>query len=87
MNGERVVAKIQMEVIPEPEPNTAAILKLKTPKYFLKDPYALFRGKADTDYVCGCCQTTIVSCIERGQLVNIVLKCANCGSYNIVRGT
>ena len=81
------MAKIQMEVIPEPETGTAAILQLDTPKYFMNEPYVIMRGKADTDYVCGGCRVTIVSGIERGRLINMVLKCANCGSYNMVRGT
>ncbi len=81
------MAKIQMEVIPEPEPKTASVLVLQTPKYFMKDPFVIFRGVGDTDYVCGCCRVTIASCVKMGQLVNLVLKCANCGSYNIVRGT
>jgi hypothetical protein len=85
------VAKIQMEVIPKPPPKTMAVIELKTPRYFLRDPYVILRGegkgKGDTDYVCGCCRVTIVSCFDRGHIVNIVLKCANCGSYNIVRGT
>ena len=76
-----------MEVIPEPKKGTAAILQLGTPKYFMNEPYVIMRGNADTDYVCGGCRVTIVSGIERGQLINMVLKCANCGSYNIVRGT
>jgi hypothetical protein len=81
------VAKIQMEVIPEPEPGTAAVIALQAPQYLMKEPFAVIRGKFDTDYICGCCRVTIASCVERGMLVNIVLKCLNCGSYNIVRGT
>jgi predicted RNA-binding Zn-ribbon protein involved in translation (DUF1610 family) len=87
------VAKIQMEVIPKPPPNTMVVveLKLETPKYFLRDPYVVFRGegngKGDTDYICGCCRVTIVSGFNKGQIVNIVFRCPNCGSYNIVRGT
>jgi hypothetical protein len=81
------VAKIQMEVIPEPEPGTAAVLVLQSPQYIMKDPFAVIRGESDTDYVCGCCRATIASHVERGMLVNIVLKCIACGSYNIIRGT
>jgi len=87
MNGESIVARIQMEVIPEPKPGTAAVLVLQNPQYAMKEPYAVIRGKWDTDYVCGCCRVTIASRVERGMLVNIVLKCINCGSYNIIRGT
>jgi len=83
------VAKIQMEVIPKPAKDTAAVIRLTSPNFILKDPYLIMRGsgKGSTDYVCGCCRVTLVSSFNRGQIVNIVFECANCGSYNIVRGT
>ena len=86
MNGEVKLSKIQMEVIPEPEPGTASVLILNNPQYYMKEPHAIMRGEGDTDYVCGSCRVTLASCVRRGQLVNIVLRCVNCGSYNIVRG-
>jgi hypothetical protein len=87
MNGETTVPKIQMEVIPEPAPNTASILKLAGPNFATREPFAVIKGVGDTDYVCGTCRVTIASHVERGQLVNMVLFCVNCGSYNIIRGT
>lgn len=91
MNGEKIVAKIQMEVISEPQSKTMAIIKKTTPQYYLRNPYLIINGegmgKGDTDYVCGCCRVTLVSGANRGQIINIVLHCGNCGSYNIVRGT
>ncbi len=78
--------KIQMEVIPEPKPGTASILVLTTPNFAMADPYAQIRGIGDTDYVCGSCRATIVVKGARGQIINIVFKCANCGAFNIIRG-
>lgn len=79
--------KIQMEVIPQPEPNTAAILVLSTPNMVSKTPYAVIRGSSDTDYLCGGCRTTVAAGVDRGQIINLVFKCLSCGSYNIARGT
>ena len=87
MNGDPAVPKIQMEVIPEPAANTAAILKLAQPNYATKEPFAVISGAGETDYVCGTCRVTIASRVTRGQLVNMVLFCVNCGSYNVIRGT
>ncbi len=78
--------KIQMEVIPEPEPGTASILVLKAPNFASADPYAIIRGPGNTDYVCGSCRATIVVKGERGQIINVVFKCGNCGAFNIIRG-
>lgn len=79
--------KIQMEVIPEPEPNTASIFVLSKPNMVSKTPYAVISGGSDTDYICGGCRTTVAAGVDRGQVKNIVFKCLSCGSYNIVRGT
>ena len=79
--------KIQMEVIPEPEQGTAAVLVLKTPNYALVDPYVIMRMGGDTDYVCGCCRAKIIENGNRGQIVNLVFKCAHCNAFNIIRGT
>lgn len=79
--------KIQMEVIPEPTPGTAAIIKLARPNFALVDPYVQMRGNGDTDYVCGCCRVLILEKVERGRIINIVFKCAHCNAFNIIRGT
>ena len=71
-----------MQVIAEPKPGTASVLILdKT------GPYALMRGSGDTDYLCGACQNVICEHIGRGQVITLVFKCPNCGSFNLARGT
>lgn len=81
------MSKIQMEVIPEPKPGTAAILALKTPNFAMVDPYVQMHGSGDTDYICGCCREIIVAKGNRGKIINLVFKCAHCSAFNIIRGT
>jgi hypothetical protein len=79
---EEHMTRMQMEVIAEPRPGTASVLMLDK-----AGRYALMRGGGDTDYLCGACQNAICENVERGQVVNLVFKCPNCGSFNLVRGT
>jgi predicted RNA-binding Zn-ribbon protein involved in translation (DUF1610 family) len=79
---EEDMKKIQMEVIPEPEPGTASVLVLDK-----KGSYAIIRGVGDIDYVCGVCRNVICERVERGQIMNMVFRCPQCGSFNALRGT
>jgi len=72
----------QMEVIPEPAQGTAAILALNK-----SGQYPLMEGKGTTNYLCGACRNVICKSVERGQIINLVFKCPNCGSYNHIKGT
>lgn len=76
------MTNIQMEVIPEPKKGTASVLVPGT-----DGPQVMFKGDADDIYICGCCGKPICENIQRGQLINLVFKCFNCGLYNRVRGT
>jgi predicted RNA-binding Zn-ribbon protein involved in translation (DUF1610 family) len=76
-----------MEVIPEPAKNTASVLVLTMPSYVSKTPFAVISGSGETDYVCGACNVVIASRVDRGRIVNLVFKCLNCQSFNVVRGT
>jgi predicted RNA-binding Zn-ribbon protein involved in translation (DUF1610 family) len=73
---------IQMEVIPEPRSGEASVLVLDK-----SGPYAIIRGEGDVDYVCGACQNVICEGAGRGQVISLVFKCPNCGSFNLIRGT
>jgi hypothetical protein len=44
-------------------------------------PPALTAGTHTTDYCCGKCQTVLMYA-EAGQVQNLIIKCAVCGSYN-----
>lgn len=79
--------KFQMEVIPEPDPNTVPVLVLTKPSDVSNTPFAVISGGGETDYVCGGCKAVLASRVERGRIVNLVLKCVGCQSFNIVRGT
>ena len=71
-----------MQVIPEPKAGTASVLVFaKTGKY------AMMRGIGDTNYLCGTCENVICESMERGQIIGLVFKCPNCGSFNRIRGT
>ena len=79
--------KFQMEVVPEPEQNTASVLILTKPSCVSNTPFAVMSGGGETDYVCGGCKAVLATRVNRGQIVNLVFKCLGCQSFNIVRGT
>lgn len=76
--------KIQLLVIPEPKSGSMII---KPPIYVVREPYVIFSGGGDTDYLCGCCRVVLASQIRQGQIVSLILKCGKCHSFNTVRGT
>jgi len=80
------VPKIQMSVIPEPTKNSASIIE-NEPNFAHADPYTLIRGSGDTDYLCGACRVPLAISASQGKIINIVLKCGKCSSYNAIRGT
>lgn len=72
----------QLEVIPEPKPGTASVLI--TDK---SGPFVFIRGTGSSNFLCGACQSVLVERMERGQIMEIVFKCSNCGSFNRAKGT
>jgi predicted RNA-binding Zn-ribbon protein involved in translation (DUF1610 family) len=76
------ITSIQMEVIPEPKPGEASVLIFDK-----KGQHVMIRDDGDTNYVCGTCRNVICERVARGMIVNIVFKCPNCGSFNLIRGT
>jgi hypothetical protein len=65
----------RMTLIPEPAPNTQAILSPT-----LKGP--VMWGKGPLSYMCGFCATTLLQDVEYKQVQNIVIKCFGCGAFN-----
>ena len=70
------MATFKLRQIPEPVPNTRAILAAETAP--------VIKGEAgDRDYLCGGCDIPLLSRIpDNVQLVNLVYKCPVCGAFN-----
>jgi phage FluMu protein Com len=68
--------KISLPVIPEPKPNTRAVL-VPAPGVI-----PVIKGAGDLDLLCGKCKTTLIEGIYEGQIQNIVIRCPNCKSHN-----
>jgi len=65
----------RLEIIEKPLANTRAIV-------FSKDNFPIVDGKGNIDFLCGNCGATLVKQVWRLSLVNIVVKCPSCGTYN-----
>ncbi len=70
--------KIKLPVIPKPAEGTRAIL---VPE---KGVIPVIKGTGgDIDLLCGNCGIVLASgLVPTQKIVNIVIKCPNCGSYN-----
>lgn len=68
---------IKLEVIPKPaEGSQAIITNVKPP---------IIKGNGNVNYVCGKCGTILIENHTGGaHIINIVLLCSKCGSYNKV---
>jgi len=67
-----------MEVIPKPKEGTMAVFKL--------GKEGKIEGEGNDNYLCGACGNIICKNVNRGQLINLVFVCPNCGSYNFLKG-
>lgn len=79
-----------MEVVPEPEKFTVAVIDLHIkPEFFYVNPYAGVRGgdMSGFDYSCGACGVVIVESSGRGRIIGMVFRCSKCRSYNMLRGS
>jgi len=71
----------KMLVIPEEETKNQSVLILT------RKGVPLFKGNSSDNYLCGACDTVMCENVSRGQFINLVFKCSNCGAFNKVRGT
>lgn len=71
-----------LEVIPEPKPGTATVLV-----HAKKGENSFIKGDGTDNYQCGVCKNILAEKVARGQIINIVFKCPNCDSFNMVKGT
>jgi hypothetical protein len=76
------MTQCNLEVIPEPAQGTAAVFIPRA-----EGPIPLLRGQGSHDFLCGAFDNVITKDIDCGQMVNIVLNCPNCGSFNRAMGT
>lgn len=70
--------KIPLTVIPEPEPNTRAVL-------VIQGDLPAFRGEGNVDFICGNkeCGQILVESVGRGiWMKNLVIRCPKCKSFN-----
>ncbi len=76
------MSDLLLEIIPKPKEGTATILI-----FTQKGRYVIMSGEASDNYLCGACENTICKNVSRGQIINLVFKCPNCGEYNHIKGT
>jgi len=76
MDSFRKRKKMILKVIPEPEPNSRAIL---VPP---RGVSPVIKGTGDLDLLCGQCNEKLVEGIVEGQVQNIVIRCPKCNAYN-----
>jgi len=64
-----------MRVIPEPAPNTRAVL--------MPEKAPIMKGTGDTNHVCGGCRAVLLESLSPEiQLVGLVYRCPQCGAHN-----
>lgn len=69
--------RIALKVIPEPDPDTRSVF-IRT-----GDGTVLFQGyNANISLDCGKCNAPLVVGLAQEQVINIVLKCNQCGIFN-----
>jgi len=69
-----------MEIIPEPPAGTASVLV-----FGKKGKHTFIKGTGEDNYLCGTCRNVLCENITRGQVQNLVFKCPNCDSFNLIR--
>lgn len=68
----------KLQVIPKPAEGTRSVLAKAPP-----DPL-LFQGEGDLNLLCGKCGAILAKGVHEGTLINLVLQCNQCGTYNEV---
>jgi DNA-directed RNA polymerase subunit RPC12/RpoP len=73
-----IARHVRLQVVPKPAPGTPTIFE-----YSGEGTRVIQATLTDVSYDCGECGSSLLAGIELDQVQNIVLKCANCGSYNL----
>lgn len=74
------MTNFRLEIIPEPPAGTASVLV-----FGKKGKHAFMKGTGEDNLLCGSCENVLCERISRGQVRNLVFKCPNCDSYNLVK--
>jgi hypothetical protein len=73
-----ITKEVKLQVIPEPDPETASVF------HQAGEGTIFFRGtECGTAMVCGKCGSHLAVGMPRSNITGIVLRCNNCGSYNL----
>ena len=68
------MATHKLKAVPEPEPQTRTVIASETAP--------AIEGVGDVSYSCGGCDTILLDGVIAGQVVNVVLKCPQCGTFS-----
>lgn len=83
MEGECKLSNYKLEVIPKPAEGSASVLIWGG----AKSNHSIITGQGADSYLCGVCSNVICKNVDRGQIINLVFSCPNCGSYSKIKGT
>jgi hypothetical protein len=72
--------QIKLLVIPKPAERTRTVLLQAT-----APPLFIGEEAEGPDYVCGKCDSVLIAKTTKLWLLNIVIRCFNCGAYNDTR--
>ena len=70
-----------LRTITKPEEGSATVFKMS------KKGVPMFKGEGSDNYLCETCKNILAKNVFRKQLVNLVLVCPKCDSYNLLEGT
>lgn len=70
------VVKQRLKLVKEPAPKSRVVV------YSENDTLPLFRGNGNISSLCGNCRTTLVERAWKLSIMNLVVKCPSCQSYN-----
>lgn len=71
---------VRLRVIPEPKPQTRAILEPK-----VGEVLPVIKGNGNLNLLCGNCGAILIEGIDKGQIRNIVIHCPICRFYNNIQ--
>ena len=71
---------VRLRIIPEPQPQTRAILEPK-----VGEVLPVIKGNGNLNLLCGNCGAILIEGIDKGQIRNIVIHCPICRFYNNIQ--